>query len=248
MIGIIIQARLGSTRLPHKMTKPFFGNKGIFELLTEKIQNKYSNLKIVVATTTNPLDDEIVSLCNKMKTDCYRGSENNVLERFKEAANKYNITKIVRVCADNPFLNLNALDELINFSLKSQADYISFKTRKETPTILTHYGFWAEIVKTEALIKVLKLTNDAKYLEHVTNYVYTHPHIFNIELHLIPQKVEENSDIRMTLDTQEDLDLLKEIYGNISNLELSIEDLIEYVNKNETWKTKMKFQILQNNK
>ena len=92
MLGIVIQARTGSTRLPNKMLLPFHASKGILELLLEKLRNSFNNLPIIVATTTNNRDDVIVELCLKNKIKYFRGSENNVLQRFIDVANKFSLT------------------------------------------------------------------------------------------------------------------------------------------------------------
>lgn len=248
MIGIIIQARIGSTRLPKKMTKSFFNDKGIFELITEKILYSFPNTTIVVATSSNPVDDEIEKLCLKLGVQCFRGSENNVLQRFIDAAVKFNISKIIRICADNPFLNMLALKELIEYSTYSNADYISFKTSLNKPSILTHYGLWAEYISINALLKVSKLTQDRFFTEHVTNFVYSNENLFDIDFILIPYTIEQHSNVRLTLDTQEDFLLLQEIYKNVPNIDISTEMLIQTVVKHEKWTEKMNKQIIQNSK
>jgi len=248
MTGIIIQARLGSTRLPKKMTKAFFNDKGIFELITEKILKYFPNITIVVATSINPVDDEIEKLCQKIGVKCFRGSENNVLQRFIDAAEKFNISKIIRVCADNPFINMLALKNLIEFSTNSNADYISYKTSLNKPSILTHYGLWAEYVSINALLKVSKLTQDKIFTEHVTNFLYNNENLFDIDFILIPNSIEQHSNVRLTLDTLEDFLLLQEIYKNVSNIDISAEMLIQTVVKNEIWTEKMNKLIIQNSK
>lgn len=248
MTGIIVQARLGSTRLPQKMVKPFYGGKGVFELITEKIIKYFPELIVIVATTKNPLDDELENLCKKLGVTCYRGSENNVLERFIQTAEKHKLSKIVRVCADNPFLNIQALKGLIEVGNKSKADYISYKTSQNKPTILTHYGFWAEIVRLTALKKVQQLTSDKLYLEHVTNFIYKNPDIFTLELLPIPKEIESYSNVRMTLDTKEDFDLLQEIYQSNPDFNGPTQELINLVAENTNWLNRMKSQILKNEK
>ena len=248
MTGIIIQARIGSTRLPKKITKSFFNDKGIFELITEKILFFFPKIKIVVATSVNPIDDEIEKLCQKIGVQCFRGSENNVLQRFIDAAEKFNISKIIRVCADNPFLNMLALKNLIEYSTNSNADYISYKTSLNKPSILTHYGLWAEYVSINALLKVSKLTQDKFFTEHVTNFLYNNENLFDIDFILIPNSIEQHTNVRLTLDTLEDFLLLKEIYKNVSNIDISTEMLIQTVVKNEKWTEKMNKLIIQNAK
>ena len=174
MLGIVIQARTGSTRLPNKMLLPFYASKGILELLLEKLRNSFNNLPIIVATTTNNRDDVIVELCLKNKIKYFRGSENNVLQRFIDVANKFSLTKIIRVCADNPFLSMEALSVLISKFPNSDLDYMSFQTSNRVPVIRTQYGFWTEAVTLIALKRIKKQTNSLNFLEHVTNYIYDH--------------------------------------------------------------------------
>ena len=126
--GIIIQARLGSTRLPRKMILPFFYNLGILEILIIRLKEVIDEnvTPIILATTTNPMDDELQKIGNKHGILTLRGSENDVLGRFIDAAEKHNITNIIRVCADNPLLDLAKLLQLMERSEKSMVDYCSF--------------------------------------------------------------------------------------------------------------------------
>jgi len=247
-IGIIIQARLGSTRLPMKMIKPFFEGQGVFEIITKKIKNEFPNNNILVATSDNFIDNGLENICKRLDVDCFRGSEKNVLDRFIKAAELYGFSKIIRVCADNPFLNMEGLKELVSVAKKSNADYISFQTSKSVPTITTHFGFWAELVSLKALKKVQNLTSGLLYQEHVTNYIYNNPELFNINMIRISNKIENNKSIRMTLDTIEDFLLLQEIYLENSEFNDSIEELISIVSQNTEWLNKMEIQILENQK
>ncbi len=117
--GIIIQARTGSTRLPNKMILPFYNGKGILQILLERIKKKYNNqYTIILATTTNKNDEKIAEIGEKTGVEIYRGSENDVLKRFINAALSYNIFGIIRVCADNPLLDVNHIENLIQIGEK----------------------------------------------------------------------------------------------------------------------------------
>lgn len=248
MLGIIIQARVGSTRLPKKMIKPFYHDKGVLELLLCRLNESFPKIKLVVATTTNILDDQIEEICKQQSVKFFRGSETNVLQRFIDVADKFSIQKIIRVCADNPFLNIPALTHLVQESTRSHADYLSFITSDEKPSILTHYGFWAEMVTLASLKKVADSTKDKVYLEHVTNFIYTNPNIFDLEFIPITPDVERYRDIRMTLDTQEDFNLLQEIYSKIPQKNIEIVDLLAFISENKQWLDSMKKQIETNGK
>ncbi|MAU37620.1 MAG: glycosyl transferase family 2 [Flavobacteriales bacterium] len=249
MLGIVIQARTGSNRLPNKMLLPFYASKGVLELLLEKLRNTFNNVPIIVATTTNTRDDVIVKLCLKNKINYFRGSEHNVLHRFIDVANKFNLTKIIRVCADNPFLSMEALSVLISKFPNSDLDYMSFQTSNGVPVITTQYGFWAEAVTLIALKRIKKQTNSLKFLEHVTNYIYDHPESFNIKFLEIQSFFEQKPNIRMTLDTHEDYLLLQEIYKEYIVLqERTLRSLVELVSNNRIWLEKMNLQMIKNKK
>lgn len=249
MLGLIIQARLGSTRLAKKMLLPFYEDKGILELLLEKITTHIPRHKLIVATTTSALDNDLINICRKLNVDFYRGSEFNVLERFIKAAEENRFTKIIRVCADNPFIDIEQLKQLIKIMETNDLEYCSYKTIKGKPTILTHYGFWAEGVGLNALKKVNQLTTDVFYLEHVTNFIYTNPELFNIRFIEIDPEIEKHKNIRMTLDTIEDFTYLKEIYTeSLKNKVNSIADLIKLICSNKNWTNKMELEIKKNSK
>ena len=249
MLGIVIQARTGSNRLPNKMLLPFYSSKGVLELLLEKLSNNFNNLPIILATTESQNDDKIVELCLKHNINYFRGSENNVLARFIDVGNHFNLDRIIRICADNPFLSMTDLNFLIQRFQNSDLDYLSFQTSKGVPVIKTQYGFWAEAVSLEALKKIQKNTDSLIYLEHVTNYIYENLKKFNTEFVNIDSFVENHNNIRMTLDTHEDYLFLKEIYNEYILLkEVSLRSLIELVSTNKIWLDKMRLQILKNTK
>ena len=111
-IKIIIQARTGSTRLPQKMILPFYENEGIFSLILNRLTSNFKKENIILATSSNPNNDVLAEIARRYGINCFRGSENDVLQRFIDAANQFNATKIIRVCADNPFLDMDFLNFL----------------------------------------------------------------------------------------------------------------------------------------
>jgi|SRR5690554_3194248 len=240
-IAVIIQARTGSKRLPNKMLKPFINNKSLLEvILGQFIDFKY---KVILATSTKKQDDAIEEIAKKKNITFFRGSENNVLRRFIDAAEENNIDIIVRVCADNPFISIDYIYDLIASYKASPAEYISFQTTNQTPSIKTHYGFFAELVELKALKKTTKRTDDSFYQEHVTNYIYENENEFATRFLAIPFK--ENQKIRLTIDTIEDFKLCQNIYlANSSKKEALIpENLVEFLSKDEEYLTLMHQQI-----
>lgn len=247
--GIIIQARTGSTRLPGKMTLPFYNELTVLDLILKRFKNTINVPEIVVATTINSNDDAIVNICSNNAINVFRGSENNVLQRFIDCSDSYNFDVIVRVCADNPFLDTEGtLSLLQNFD--NNIDYKSFAVSGNIPTIKTHLGFWGEIVRVEALKKINTYTSESLYQEHVTNFIYSNPDIFNCEFTNAPKEVFDRKDIRLTMDTIDDFNLYKKIYNRLINNtnKIIINELLQYIDNSTQIKNVMTSQIKINTK
>lgn len=249
--GIIIQARTGSTRLPRKMVLPFYNNKGIIEILVERLKkNIPANIQIIVATTDNERDDIIADAAQQAGCEVFRGSENDVLGRFIAAAEQYGTDRIIRVCADNPFIDMNGIMTLIDYmSRHEEFDYVTFAKANGTPVMKTHYGFWAEAVTINALKKVAELTDDKLYHEHVTNYIYANKDIFNIHFINIPEELDRNNRLRLTLDTQEDFDMQKEIFAKVMEKGgICMDNVMKVIEENPQYYDAMEKQIIRNSK
>jgi spore coat polysaccharide biosynthesis protein SpsF (cytidylyltransferase family) len=247
-LGIILQARTGSTRMPEKVILPFYQEQSILDLLLEKV--KKLGVPLVLATTVNPSDDRICALAEKHEVPVFRGSENDVLDRFFQAARQFGFSKIIRVCADNPFLDLAGMQILITEFSKSDADYLSFQLSGNKPSILTHFGFWTEAVRLEALEKAQQLTGEKLYHEHVTNYIYGNPALFNVQFIQADPLVFSRTDIRMTLDTPEDFEIQQKIFATISkeNPNFGISEIISWLDQHPEILKLMKIEILKNHK
>jgi spore coat polysaccharide biosynthesis protein SpsF len=210
-ILIVLQARTGSTRLPEKVVKPFYEGRSVFSIIAAKLQEAMEH-PLVLATTVNPKDDVLVQMADTMGIPTFRGSEEDVLDRFIQCAKSYNKKTIVRICCDNPFLDMGLLKELVSAHMDSDADYTSFMDARQTPAIKTHYGIFAEVVELETLKRAAGETDDPFYHEHVTNYIYGHPSSFKI--HLLPMPPSLSAlEFRLTLDTQEDWNVLTALYA-----------------------------------
>jgi len=211
--GIILQARVSSTRLPGKVLLPFYNGSPLLAILLNKIRDADIDAKIIVATSLNPADDQIEEFCRNVGVSCYRGNEMNVLQRFIDAACHNGINRIFRICSDNPFLLTNYIDKLYQQVIKyKEADYVSYRDSQGVPSIRTHWGLFAEYVSLDALRKVAKLTDDKLYHEHVTNFIYSHSELFNIQLLPAPDDIISRRDLRFTIDTVEDFEALQKLY------------------------------------
>lgn len=250
MTGIIIQARSGSTRLPKKMIIPFFKGKGILETILIRMNDAKLGIPIVLATTISTSDDVIKEIGLKNEINVFRGSENNVLDRFIKAAEKYKFDKIIRICADNPFLDLVGLDKQIKVFCNMDVDYWCYALSDNTPTIKTHYGFWTEGVKLSALKRVAKYTDEKLYQEHVTNFIYLNPNQFSIHFEPIEKTIEQERNVRLTIDTEEDFKLGQKIFSNLNELEIPVtaKSILSYLKTNPKYFETMKKEIVKNTK
>ncbi len=246
--GLIIQARLGSTRLPGKMLAPFSGEKSILELLIMRLKKHFEVDEFVIATTTSKKDDPIVLLCSKLGVNCFRGDENNVLDRFIKAAEKHNFSTIVRICADNPFLLMKEIQLLIENFDHMAHDYQSFSFESGTPVIKSHIGLFGEITTLETLKKVATRTTEELYCEHVTNYIYANKDNFRVNFLVLSSELKNREDIRLTVDTKADFELTQKLYQEIDQENFNIKSLLKAIDNNEQYREIMTSEIKRNTK
>jgi spore coat polysaccharide biosynthesis protein SpsF (cytidylyltransferase family) len=246
--SFIIQARSASTRLPGKILIPFYNDETILDIQLKNISKSFPSALVIIATSINKADDVIVA---KYKDDkrvkIFRGDENNVLKRFIDAAKQFEIEHIVRVCSDNPFLSMPHIKELIDFYFSEITDYASFRFMNGTPAIKSHSGLFAEVVSLKTLEKVQKQTQEQLFLEHVTNYVYTHPEQFKATFLPVPTILDAYIEkLRLTIDTQLDFGNLQKLYLAVLskyNAGFTIEQLLTEVNADKDLLLFMKEQI-----
>lgn len=245
--GIIIQARTGSTRLPNKMLLPFYEGYGIFEIILKRLSESSLSIPVVIATTNKESDDQLVHISKKYGFDYFRGDEENVLNRFIEAAEHYKIDNIIRLCADNPLIDLSAVQHQLN-NFNRDIDYHCYCTSEKKPTIKTGFGFWTEMVTLKTLKSIASRTSETIYLEHVTNYIYSHSENFNIQFENIDPRIERVSEMRLTVDTANDFKLLKEIYETLmlKNSPLSALEITKLVKGHPQWLEIMKAETQKN--
>lgn len=247
--GIIIQARMGSTRLPGKILRRFYKEKSILETIIDNL-NKVEDSKIIVATSTNENNNPLDNYLRQRGVLVFRGSENDVLDRFIKAAEANNIDRIVRICSDNPFLDWHGVVQLFDESKKRDAEYIGFRINNK-PSILTHFGFWGEYVSLSALKRVAASTPiDSPAHEHVTYHIYNHPDEYKCEWIKCPDFLEGRNDIRLTIDTEEDLGNAIKVYSALKSKaeNFTLQDVITFLDAHDSIKQSMLANISQNKK
>lgn len=248
--GIILQARTGSTRLPGKMTMDFFQGKTILDILLERLTDHFPALPIVVATTVNERDQAMVDAAERNGVASFRGSEEDVLQRFVDAAQHFSLSHVVRICADNPMLSPSLLKELLNAWGEGKTDYCSYQLPDGTPTIRSHYGLFAECVRTDALEKVIASNHEAFFHEHVTNYLYNHPEQFQLQFLPSPVVLNPYPQIRMTIDTAGDFENAGKVYRAFveGGLEFNAENTVKVLQQQEGLLLAMNNEIIANSK
>lgn len=248
-LAFIIQARLGSTRLPGKILLPFYNGKSILDLLINKLK-QIKDAQIILATSTNLVNAPLEIIAQQNDIACFRGSETDVLQRFIDAAEAFGSDKIIRICSDNPFLELKSIQYLVDYVKdNSQYDYVSFNVNG-IPSIKTHYGFWTEYVTLDALKKVVSLTQEPLYHEHVTNFIYTHPEFFNYLLLDTADVLKSHDKIRLTIDTETDFKNAQAVYKELVEVTPypTIEQIVYFLDNHPSYYQIMNQEILNNSK
>lgn len=225
----LVQARVGSTRLPGKILKEICG-KTILHHEIDRLKKCKEIDEIVIATTDKEDDDKIVNEAKKLSVKYFRGSENDVLSRFYYAAKENNADIIVRVTSDCPCIDFEILDKmLIYFKDKykeKQVDYLSNTIKRTYPR-----GYDIEIFTFSALEKSYINAEKEYEREHVTPYIYDKTNNF---LKLSFENKEDYSKYRVTLDTIEDFIVIKNIFENLyyKNPYFKLNDVVQYLNNN----------------
>lgn len=206
---VIIQARMGSSRLPGKVLKQACG-RTLLELQYERIQAAKTIDHIIIATTQAIVDEAIVECCKTGNMSCYQGSENDVLDRYYQAARQAGASPgdaIIRVTGDCPLLDPEVLDQVVNLFWSSGVDYASNVNPPTFPD-----GMDIEVFKYEALEKAWQEAQLTSEREHVTPYLRNHSEIFSQANYLCSNDL---SALRLTVDEPEDLEIIRSIYEQL---------------------------------
>jgi spore coat polysaccharide biosynthesis protein SpsF len=222
----IIEARMSSTRLPGKVLRSIMG-RPMLALLVERLQGARQLDGVVVATTVNPADDPIEALTQKLGIGCFRGSEEDVLDRVLQAAHAFAAEVIIEITGDCPLIESTKVDAMVSSFIKMSFDFMVNRLDGSYPD-----GLGLRIFKKELLQKVDQLTKDPVDREHVTLYVWEHPELFSIyhyNNHLNPKYW----DLRLTVDTPEDFDLISKIFEELypGNRNFGLPEIIDLLER-----------------
>ncbi len=216
-IGIIIQARMGSTRLPGKVLK-LIGDRPLLSHILDRLEALRHSAAVVVATSSHSRDNAIDEFCAERRVDCFRGSEEDVLERYYQCATQYKMNPVVRLTADNPFVDIDELDRLLDFHLSSGADYThSFNALP--------VGVGCEVFTLSALETSFNEGHAPNHREHVNEFIQEHPERFRI-VSLTPVDSKNRPELRLTVDTEDDFRKACFIAEHASSFPVSTEEAI----------------------
>jgi spore coat polysaccharide biosynthesis protein SpsF len=226
VIAGIIQARMGSSRLPGKVLKEIDG-RPMLSYMLERISASKSVDKVAVATSVEPDDDHIIEFCKKEKILYYRGSLEDVLDRYYQAANKINCDVVVRMTADCPLIDPQVIDTIIDVYKGSTYDYVANTSPPEKITFPE--GMDIEVFSFEALRKAWLEAKKPSEREHVTFYFWQNPQLFSIFRYDLSENL---SDYRLTVDYPEDFEVIKSLITNLYSPRrlFTMKDIIAFLN------------------
>jgi spore coat polysaccharide biosynthesis protein SpsF len=205
----IVQARMNSSRLPGKILVDVCGYP-LIERVIARVSEASLITKVVVATTEEFSDDELVAWCKLHGIDVFRGSVDDVLERFAKCLSEHAGTYVVRVTADDPLKDPAIIDEAIQICLNDPSlDYVSNTLHPTFPE-----GLDIEVIKRSALLQAAREATLKSEREHVTPYIYGNPDKFKLQNFTMEPNL---SAWRWTVDKPADLDFIRAIYRNFSN-------------------------------
>ncbi|WP_077624239.1 cytidylyltransferase domain-containing protein [Sediminibacillus massiliensis] len=230
-VAAIIQARMGSTRLPGKVLKQVLG-KALLTYEIERVQRARDIDQLLVATTKESADDAIVSLCKSINVPCFRGSEADVLERYYLAAVREKADVIVRLTADCPLIDPAQIDKVTEtfFHHDYPLQYVSNTLNRTLPR-----GMDTEVFSLQALTEAYQNASLQSEREHVTRYMVSHPEIFH--LRNVSNSINYSKH-RWTVDTAEDFKLVRKIIENLypAKPHFTMEDIIQLLEQKPEWK------------
>jgi spore coat polysaccharide biosynthesis protein SpsF len=222
----IVQARMGSSRLPGKVLLDIGGETMLYRVLVRARRAQFVG-QVVVATTTDPSDNPVEAFCKSKGFPCFRGDPFDVLDRYYQAARLYGGSTIVRLTADCPLIDPAEIDRTVQAFFRAEVDFAANRLpppmKRTTPV-----GMDTEVVSFKALSLAWQNAEEKYSREHVMPYLYEVPGRFKI---LLVDHEPDLSHIRLTVDTPEDLELVRKIYHHFNNSDdFLLTEMIDFLN------------------
>lgn len=227
----IIQARMGSKRRPGKSMAELAGKPLVWQFL-QRVKRAKELDEIVLATSDKPGDDVLEKLALDCGVKAFRGSEDDLVDRYYQAAKKHGAKIVMRICADNPVVEPAELDRIVRFHRLGESDFSS-----NTHNILGNSypdGLGAEVFDFETLEELRRITTDPANREHPHSYFYEHPEKYRIGTIPCPREFAR-PDLKLDVNLQEELEYLQAIYAALypKNPQFHITDIIKF--HDEVW-------------
>lgn len=224
----IIQARMGSTRLPGKVLREINGMTMLDRVVRRVMRCRFID-EVVVATSDLPMDLAIVNHCRDYGYSVFTGDHLDVLNRFVKAANKFEADRIVRITADCPLIDNQIIDQIV---IQLENDPLLDYACNFFPNRMYPRGLDAEAFTLATLEMADKLSRDPAQREHVTLQIYQNPSLYRIGS---VQPKQNHSHLRWTVDTAEDLQLVNLIYKHFGHQRFNWHQVLEAYNSNPHW-------------
>ena len=240
--GAIVQARASSTRLPGKVLKdlPYGSGITVLEQVIRRLKRSEKLDTVIIATTLDIRDDEVVKIANKEKVPYYRGDMNDLLSRYYHTAVEYDLDIIVRITSDCPVIDPKVVDQVVGRFFERKLDYTTNTLKRTYP-----HGMDVEVFTFYALEKSYRMAQKDYEREHVTPYIRMHPEMFKLANIEAPEELY-GPDIRVTLDTEEDYALLCAIYDYLyfSDPYFTVRDIIKLI-EDKPWLRLINNKVVQ---
>lgn len=213
----IVQARMGSIRLPGKVLKDVCGETVLARVIN-RLKRCQALDEICVATSVRPQEFPIVRACKGLGVKAFRGDESDVLDRFYNAALALQADVVIRITADCPLIDPVLVDDVIRVFNEQQPDYVSNALVRRYPR-----GLDSEAIAFLALERAWREAREPHQRAHVTPYLYEHREAFNV----VPVVgAEDHGSLRWTLDREEDLAFIRAVYGHLKNEAFGWQDVV----------------------
>ena len=222
----IIQARMNSSRLPGKMLKKI-GKYSIIEWVIKRLKKAKYLDEIILATSKKKIDRKFKIISRKLNINYFAGNEKDVLTRFIDTVKGIQKANIIRICADNPFIDPTEINKLISFYKRKEYDYVC---NRQVFSKVYCDGFGAEIFSIDLLRKLDKLVKDKNLREHVTLYLWKNKKKFNIHS-LKSNKYLAHPHLKFDVDTNDDLNFLNKIANNKISINTSAKNIVNIAKK-----------------
>lgn len=224
----VIQARMGSERLPGKSLRRI-GDWSMIELVLVRVSQSSLVDHVILATSTNSQDDVLAEYAEAQGYAVYRGSESDVLSRFFHAAERYDPSIVVRITGDCPLISPKLIDVAVQMFKRSRVDYLTLSIGRQKALAYPR-GFDVEVVDFKALVLAQENATESYEREHVTPYLYTHPELFSVE-QMEPPPQYSRPNYRLCVDTADDLAVILTISDSFgANLpSVEFEEIIRFL-------------------